>query len=398
MSTDNRTEHIKWIDGLKGVACILVFICHFLMAFFPAARTADEAQARMPGNFEVALANEPFGFIIDGNYWVCVFLIISAFVLAIQMLQTTPDNIKEKAGTILLRRYPRLMLPAFAVAMINYIFLFIADKCDFAFTTVRNTQSLAKTVWIYVVSLWTFDNAEVIGPMWTLHFLAWAAVIVVVMTIMSKKEYRWLPFLYVICLYPLRCINNYYIAVGLGVLLADIVYYKRFDDLFAGGKLKSVWQNGVFQKVLAVLLFLAGVYCGGYPMESRPVHLYGIFAAIDGKVIGLFEIMHMLGAFLMMLSFFLWKKTELKCSGHLLSGRFCQWLGRISMSVYLIHILFIYYMSYTVMDRFCGVFNNYCLAAFATFILVALAVIIAAEIFHHTIEKWCNKLCRKIRL
>lgn len=398
MSIDSNTKHIKWIDGLKGVACMLVFICHFLMAFYPATRTANEAQSKMKWKFDVKLANEPYGFIIDGNFWVCVFLIISAFVLAMQMLKARPENIKEKAGTIILRRYPRLMLPALFVALINYAFLFCAEKFDFHFTAVRNTMSLAKTLWVYVVSLWTFDNADVIGPMWTLHFLAWAAVVVVVMTVFTKREYKWMPLFYVVCLYPLRCINNYYIAVGLGVLLADVVYYKRLDAVFKALKLEKLWNKGSFQKTLAIILFIIGGYCGGYPMESKPVHMYRAFAGIDEKVVGMFEIMHILGAFLIMCSFFLWKKTEGKYSGHLLSGKFCQWLGRISMSVYLIHILFIYYMSYSVMDWANEVFGSYGVASFVTFAIVTVAVIVAAEVFNRTIEKWCNKVCQKIKL
>lgn len=402
MSTDNKnltkTEHILWIDGLKGVACMLVFICHFLMAFFPATRTANDAQSKMPGGFDVKLANEPYGFIIDGNYWVCVFLIISAFVLSMQMFKAKPDKVEAKAGTIIMRRYPRLMLPALAVALLNYVFLFCAEKFDFTFTTLRNTTSLPRTLWVYGVSLWTFDNADVIGPMWTLHYLAWAAVIVVVMTLPAKKEYKWMPLFYIACLYPLRCVSNYYIAVGLGVLLADLVYYERLSEVFSKGRLGSMWNSGKAQKVIAVLLFIIGGYFGGYPMESKPVHLYSAFASVDGKVVGMFEIMHILGAFCMLAGCFMWKKTSGKYSGHFLSGKFCQWLGRISMSVYLIHILFIYYMSYKVDEWALKQTGNYCMAALIAFVLVTMAVIAAAELFHHTIEKWCNKLCQKIVL
>ena len=64
-------EREKWIDSLKGIACVIVFLNHFWLTF---------AYTCIGLNKIVTI--RPFNILVNGNYAVCLFLIISAYVIS----------------------------------------------------------------------------------------------------------------------------------------------------------------------------------------------------------------------------------------------------------------------------------------------------------------------------
>ena len=36
-----KNERLTWIDGLRGLACILIFTHHFLVSFFPSSYNGE---------------------------------------------------------------------------------------------------------------------------------------------------------------------------------------------------------------------------------------------------------------------------------------------------------------------------------------------------------------------
>ena len=91
----------------RAIACIIVFIHHFLLAFY-----------KIP----VVLIN-------DGNLAVCFFLILCGFILPIKIFKnkdTVPDDARRKAYTIFLyiiKRYLRLFTVVALCNLIAYLIL-----------------------------------------------------------------------------------------------------------------------------------------------------------------------------------------------------------------------------------------------------------------------------------
>lgn len=115
-----RGRRILWLDGLKGLACMFVFVHHFLVGFYPAAYFGEGAGAhiaRFPG-LEAALASSPIAFLVNGHFLVCVFCVVSGAVLGARMLS---DPTPAAAGDMMLRRYFRFALPVFAVQSIAFV-------------------------------------------------------------------------------------------------------------------------------------------------------------------------------------------------------------------------------------------------------------------------------------
>ena len=120
-------ERIKWLDGLKGLACLLVFVHHFLLSFFSAAYFGVESHTRLHG-YDTYLASAPIGVFANGNFQVCIFLLIAAFLPAKRIMECRKEDLQDVAGRMLLKRYPRLMIPVFSVCALNYVILFLVNR------------------------------------------------------------------------------------------------------------------------------------------------------------------------------------------------------------------------------------------------------------------------------
>ncbi|SMF93727.1 Peptidoglycan/LPS O-acetylase OafA/YrhL, contains acyltransferase and SGNH-hydrolase domains [Methylomagnum ishizawai] len=96
---------LEWLDGLRGWACIVVFLHHlvgaFLLEYLP--------EYKGPWN----------SFITDGGLAVSVFFVISGFALSVK-------GVYGEGGSLLVAttsRYFRLAIPVFAVSLIAFLLM-----------------------------------------------------------------------------------------------------------------------------------------------------------------------------------------------------------------------------------------------------------------------------------
>jgi len=81
--TGSRLQHL---DGIRGIAAFAVFVCHFIQVFVPHVYYLDAAQGH--GLWEDEFATSPFNIIVNGNFAVCLFFVLSGFVLSHRFLDT----------------------------------------------------------------------------------------------------------------------------------------------------------------------------------------------------------------------------------------------------------------------------------------------------------------------
>lgn len=111
-------KRIKWLDGLKGLACLAVFAHHFFLAFLPAAFYGDAGMSHTDNGWDIMLAQSPIGVVINGNFMVAIFCLVSGMVLSMQVMKLED---KKQISAIIVKRYPRLMLPIILMAISVYI-------------------------------------------------------------------------------------------------------------------------------------------------------------------------------------------------------------------------------------------------------------------------------------
>ena len=110
----------KWIDNIKFIAAGGVFLCHYTESF--AVAGADISRW-------LKCANKfPFGMIINGEFWICVFAILSGYLLNKKNIRNGKDLVK-----ICINRYFRFVIPFFFANLFVYFLYsfvgFTAQKC-----------------------------------------------------------------------------------------------------------------------------------------------------------------------------------------------------------------------------------------------------------------------------
>ncbi len=62
-------KRIVWLDGVKGLGCVGVFLHHFTLAFVPAVYFGDSNIAKIGNALDVKLAQSPFVFSLMEIIW-----------------------------------------------------------------------------------------------------------------------------------------------------------------------------------------------------------------------------------------------------------------------------------------------------------------------------------------
>ena len=323
-----RYEHL---DGFRGLFALSVVAFHILLIFLPAAVTGDPITRHLAGNMETVLYYCP-QFLYNGNAGVCVFFVLSGFVLPIKFWAKRDNGILQRAA---IGRYWRLTVPAIASIFLAYILLRLNFMQNIALAnTVPSAplvglaygwqadafKALKEGLWdiyfgykqteSYNPVLWTMET-ELKGSFISLSFLA------------LFGNYRRRFWLYI----PLAaaCLQSYYLAFVFGLALSDFYFTPEMQGWRkrAEGYLLLPWA------VLAV-----GVILCSYSADGRHALYewlrFPIFSATatDSEVV-----YHILGAAML-----LHAVNELVILRRLLTTKFFVLIGKYSFALYLVHV------------------------------------------------------------
>lgn len=110
---NSKTNYKKHITGLKGLACVMIMVGHFLGLFVFAEN--------MPLSLRYfnAVRYSKVGFVLDGSFWLYLFFIVSGYLLANSKI----ENLQQLFAKCV-QRFLRLGLPI----LFAYIILFVLYK------------------------------------------------------------------------------------------------------------------------------------------------------------------------------------------------------------------------------------------------------------------------------
>lgn len=381
-----KKERILFLDGLKGFACLGVFTHHFFLSFFPASYFGEEAVIMTASGFDERLASAPYAFFINGNFWVCVFLLISAFLLSDKLFglkeSSDPQKYSSLSG-ILLKRYVRLMVPVLLIGIFNYFLVELLTVTHLNYMNKENTLSFLSLLYHGLIKTWITVDSSIQGPFWMLHYLLFGSYLAILIALATPKNSRWTPFIHLFLALAMGIHNRYYAGVVFGVM---ICYEYRY------GKILPYLQSKKVLRIISGILFLlAGLFLGAYPSYVMPVNIYRIFNFYAFRDQDAALLLHCMGAACLLISFFL-----LKAEAALFSTAPFQFLGKISFSIYLVHSMLLEYLGYFVMHRLAAGFNNYTLAGIVTYFFLTILLIALSLICLNTVERLGDYVCKKL--
>ena len=140
----------------------------------------------------------------------------------------------------------------------------------------------------------------------------------------------------------------------------------------------------------AGLLILAGLILGGYPTFFEPSNFYRYLTLPGVEAEDVLGVWHVIGAAMLMTGLFLSPVLQ-----RALSCRPLQWLGKISFSLYLVHVPVLLSVGTGVavlLSR--GGIQSYDLMSFLSAVATLLAVLLVAALFQRYVEKPCSRFSR----
>lgn len=320
------TEKINYLDGLRGVAAVNVMLMHFFIILLPAIIYSDRMPSHL-GNLEQIFTGTPLGLIGAGNFSVCIFFVLSGYVLTQKYFKTKDRNIIISGA---IRRYVRLFIPVFAATMLSFLLASTGMFHYFIEAVMISGNNNYANYWTFTPDLaeaikqaaWGtfFAGEDTYNPvLWTMTVEFYGSMLVFAMALLfGSLRARWTFYLAAIVLF----LNTYYLAFIIGMWLADALNGKT-----------SVFKTN--NKIILSILLVSGLFLGSYPVGTVTTDsLYGFLNN------GFFQTpkyaYHILGAGMIM--YVLLNSQWLQ---KVFSSPVPVFLGKISYSLYLVHFLVI---------------------------------------------------------
>jgi peptidoglycan/LPS O-acetylase OafA/YrhL len=315
------------IDSLRGIAALIVIIVHYLAAFYPYTIFGTQGAYQQHTNLENIVFFPPFGIIVSGHFAICLFFILSGYVLSYRYLGE-PNQVRKLVAAIIKRPIRLGGLVWFSIivgSLLWYFGLFgntyVSDltsskpwfsnfwKGDFDFSKLLVNLSTS-----------SFSRGNIYNPpLWTIKIELYGSIMVYLFLLLfGQLKFRLLiSILLVIAFY-----DSLYQGFWIGLAIAETVKHHKLIMSF-------------ISKTMNYYLFLIiFIYLSSYPNYVSHDFLAGTIYAIlpdDKGFGGGYPMLSALLIFTLVISGEALKK-------HLNHPVF-QFFGEISYGLYVMHFL-----------------------------------------------------------
>lgn len=250
-------ERVIWIDGLKFIACFIVFLGHYYSAFGFLINT---------NSLFIQSVYKIFHAFIFGNWWVYVFCIISGWLATKRHITYFKDLIYA-----LTNRYVRFVLPIFVANLLVYA-IWVMDgfsnyamgtayDCEFLMEPYQNQYSLSD---VFVSSL-LLDN-RFIGPLWVLRDILIGNCLTYTFIFLKNNFYKGI-LLFAFIFFSIICMGGW---ICFREMHSDLYYVLL--TLYGGEFLKLIWNkvSKVYNKrlLLGITLLISILLISLYWLRS----------------------------------------------------------------------------------------------------------------------------------
>lgn len=362
-------KRLSYLEGLRGFAAIMVFLCHFGYAFYFALFSTDVSQANMPGNLDAIIAVTPFNMLYNGKLAVRIFFLLCGYVISIKYFQTRDKKYLVNGA---IKRYFRLIVPILVIEVITYLLMKIGAYHNGAAALISKSEwfvgfnSCEPSV-IGMLKEAFFDSFFGVASnynniLWIIKYEFLGSLLVfALLYVTGNWKYRDILYILLIGL----CIRNDYVCILIGMLMCDVM---QNQSTFIG----KICKN----KFILFISMIFGMLLATYPAAG--VNLEHTIYRILGvpRVIIFYDI----GAAL--LFGVLLNSTMLQ---KIFNTRSLNFLGKYSFGIYLVHFPIIATFSSWILVELNGIMD-YNLIMLIDFVLTVPLVLVSAILFTKYVE------------
>lgn len=315
-----QTNRMLPLDAMRGIAATIVTLYHFAQAF------ADSA-------FQLTLGT-PLFLMIAGDAAVAFFFVLSGSVNCRPMFRDTAPRVLARN---LLRRYPRLMVPALLATLFSWA-LFALDLYYFReaaaitgspwLASMANgvgadfQPSLLDALYQGIIGCFVSGKSNYVPPLWTMYYELLGSTLVMVVAALLARRQMWsgLALGAAVAVAVAVVITPYYLPTFICGTLLTFVMMRRGD------------QNRPGRPWVMVALLAAAIYLLSY---AYPIGMHGWIPQPDYWLWIEMQriVLQTAGAILLIIVGLRWGALQ-----RLASGRVAALLGELSLPVFLLHV------------------------------------------------------------
>ncbi len=220
---------------------------------------------------EINLYKFPWNLFWNGNFAVCIFFVLSGFVLSNKYFKTRNLKIVLSGA---FRRYPRLLIPVVVSVFIGYLLVKFNLFWNTNQISLTKTPPVVQRFWsetgdlfyalkqgFFSIFVKKFDYPEHFNPvLWTMYYEFLGSFIVfAVIGVLRNKHIRYISYLILIIFFR----DSYLLAFILGLIISEFYNCSTFANV---AKYKYV---GIASLVMGIVM---GVF--SYPTQDASTILY----------------------------------------------------------------------------------------------------------------------------
>ena len=362
-STTTDKGRLDHLDGVRGIASLMVILHHAMLALHPSFANYQTHYL----NDAHTLPFAPVALLWQGNLCVCVFFVLSGYVLAPAMLKT-----KSGLAALFARRLVRLGLPTLAALLFGYGLMQAGVYRNVPASAISGSQGWWGELFGQPASLWEVLRDTALMPfqqitskydpvVWTMHVEYFGSFLIFAIYKILKSRRLRIPLMCVALYFTL---DTYYFDFVAGAMMADLGLAQipspsgRGCEAYASGisvagegdagrpspvslsaeplreTCLSRWERQITRRLLAFVLFALFILFGANVWSAGSGQPFHILDWLPEKLLGPgAESAHQLAAV-----FLLGAIISSPLLQNALSWRPIVKLGHISFGTYLLHL------------------------------------------------------------
>lgn len=386
-------SRILYLDGLRGILAIIVFLHHFLYLFYPELIFGGSYETFIkqgPFSIQRIIGLTPLNILFNPGFAIHFFFLLSGYVQAQAYFKNPHVSFLQKS---LLKRYFRLAFPTLSVVILVFFFhkLHFVHK-ELIFPNVLNSQWVLGLMpdnlsFLQVLKEGLFDcfrgNSRYYQILWTMSTELINSFVVLGLLLLFHNLKHQIPVFVSIILVQFVILGEYYsMAFVCGTLFANLQVNSN--------KFRSVFNT----KAIKYLCLLGGLYFSSYPFTGyqnaaansvyAPISFFDTYPHVISYLIGV----------LLLFCFLLHSKA----AQELLTKRIVLFFGQISFMFYLIHFLLLLSFTPWLYHYLSAQYNTNLtlgVSLLTSFVLTTSVSFLLTKIIDAPVIKACNTYVKK---
>lgn len=359
-------------ESIRGLACVAVVLSHLSLSFYPYLHHFS-LKDHVHSTWDYAVHHSPFAFIYSGTAAVFVFFVLSGYVLSYVVVRH-PDRPK-KILEMAVKRYPRLAIPAFVSCLIIWLVFFLTDVDSHLVSGwlqayAQENITLRQAAYEGSIGAFLFAQSATNWVLWTMQ----------------------IEFLGSLLLFVLLLIYHYKPSLFFISSILFLIPFLYTEEVFLFGMLSFV--IGCYMYLYArqlstkygVLMLILGLYLAGAHNSSHAYHwLYEILSWHT------YEYGNFIAGILIVYSILMTTKIN-----HALDRPVLVHLGKLSFSIYLLHMVLIYLVCIPLFNYILKLGYSYDVAAATSIIIFFVVLVAVSRVYSHYVDDFAVKCSQVI--